>query len=277
MPGSTVRPLDPLPSVIPEEDEEEDGNSGAGDGEPTAAKVVPSAPLAADFATPSCPIAPQGFVDPRWRPLECLQTVDVLTIRAEPHACLSPSHLAFVVLTEGESTLLRIEVSLFSLWDRAACFDATIADVSNRVIAHCSMRCHKLLVRLASAPRVATTATLVPSSPASTTGPVIGSIAVKPWSLRPKIAITDPAKRTLMRISGPLNRCTLVREVEFLITSPDSVYRIGSVTCLWNGCCCSRFCTSYDKMELSLPADMRLDSKLLLLASALLIDVRYFE
>ncbi|KAG0718536.1 Phospholipid scramblase 1 [Chionoecetes opilio] len=110
-------------------------------------------------------------------------------------------------------------------------------------------------------------------------GTPLGSIHQE-WTtctpLAGKFTVRNVSDDVVLRIEGPVCAISCGDDVVFKVLSEDSSVQVGTITKQWRGLCAEAF-TDADNFGLSVPVDMDVRTKALLLGALFLIDFMYFE
>lgn len=193
--------------------------------------------------------------DPRLSPL---LDVEMLTIRQIVTCCNMNRRYHFKILKEDESIVYSADVHYFDRRSKRMFFEANFFDENHAIAFRSKKSINKMTVSIGSSE--------------------IGTITCRSFCLYPKFTIEDSEGKTIFRITGPFNTCSMFKNVEYPILSADNVYRIGSISKLWDGCCLTEMCRPpTDKFEIHFPRDLSAHMKAVIICLAILLDVSFFE
>jgi hypothetical protein len=124
---------------------------------------------------------------------------------------------------------------------------------------HCCCPCHLNELQVQSPP-----------------GNVIGYVNEIWTCCYPEFNITDAAGTNQFFIHGPVCPCKCYHDVEFPILTADRAGQIGTLTSQWSGCA-QECVTDAGNFSVTFPMGAPWQTKVLLLASAFLVDFMFYE
>lgn len=167
---------------------------------------------------------------------------------------------SFDVMDEHESILFHADTHLNSINQKAMFFNVRVTDPANNVLILAEKRFQKMTVACPNGGQYQT----------------IGTVVCKSFFMRPKWSVLDDEGHPMFRVRGPFFHNPLCKEVVYPVRSRDDVFQVGAVTALYDGCCLSQYWNRHDRYTLTIPRDLDVRMKAVLLCMALLIDVSCF-
>ncbi|XP_052262921.1 phospholipid scramblase 2-like isoform X2 [Dreissena polymorpha] len=106
-------------------------------------------------------------------------------------------------------------------------------------------------------------------------GRLVGRIKTSNSKCSPHMQVFDAADNHLYTLWAPCCPCQCPicceDDINVPITDPSLTQRVGNIAKVWRGCCREAF-TDADSYRLTFPADMSLDSKVLCIGAAFMVE-----